>query len=844
MAFSPVPTKRRYRTPLPFAAEVLQEQYTADRQLNRVPDKPKATKMAATEQMLLLRPSTSRSSREHFNAGHNINNGFDFRDDLPVPPPLFSRRSHDTTRSIDSIHSREAVIENDSWLPYKRPERTDLQKFAAELDMLETSSSSSSTDRSDASRSTVTPITEYNSRPSPPRFEVPKPLHQRINSRSGSFSKPLTKRRDSVHDQSPVDYGFNQSRKRSASASKPPMQTYLDIRQHGIKSPPPDELNGVPAAQYREPVYSTASRRQGVLRNRSRSNSSPKWNNRTYIDSSEDLSSAYKAGPPAITKEAVVRDRSSSRPAQTYTNGVQHDAFPPPIPYRSTSRPPSQDKQKLSFDGPLSPVSIEPRNPEDTLRSPYDVQQMDRGVPTSAVPPEAVVEQNQSGSGISTSALASHRFPELHGRHERDRSRGVSEARHASEPRHATASLNAAAKGLEPPVASDKPRPEQPLAAAPLKRYPDPPAKSEFDRSAPKDELPRPQPPAMPAQKQTRKPKNEYKIPKRRAASAWRPPSVWYENVEGVTLSTRPRSSRENRIGLSIPELEARDIQDIPARGRSHPNDEDCQFAENGHHFARSPPPIGARNSYIRDISPKPVVEGQEHAFLDNYSRAADDEMPNQRCDPPRTKRPAAEHSGAQAIDPPEPIMEQPHQEHEEDFSDHGGAEPPDIARSRAMEEQDAQMKSKTEQIKSLLGGMMKTFNAKNTLKKPNGSKNDSPPGSSGGSSSDKGHELHIEALNHEAVESEATEDTQHSRPPSVHRLSAHTDSTAFLWDDSDGNADDRPPTRDTMIWSPPKASQRNSAEIYRNKRLSFSSKDENATPRYSSTFASLGGPR
>lgn len=825
--------KRRYRTPLPFAA-AQQKQQAVSKQTNHDRNDNISQNMASVQQPPTA-PRTlmsSRSLERNYNDQKLDDDLTLLKDDLPIPPPLFTRASHDTTRSLESIHSREAVIENDSWLPYKRPERADLQKLVAELDMLETSSSSSSTDRSDASRSTVTPITEYNSRPSPSRSGTIKPAHQRINSRSGSFSKPATHRRDSVHDAH--DYGFSHTRTRSIPSPKPPLPAYIDRRQKDTQSPSPEELNGRTAAQYREPAHSSPTRQNGLMQNRVRSTSSPKWNNRIYIDSSEDLRMPYKSGQSVATQDAKQHDRSASSlkdRTQAYTNGVQYDAEAPPVPYRSTSRPPMHSRQKLSFEGPLSPISIEPQNQAGIHHASREAPKPIPQAPSPSVQLQAAFEPVNHDRPVTQPITYSQRFPELHGRHERDRSQG------APEPRHATTSLNIAATGREPPVEEDKHRLEQPLAPAPLKRYPKPPSRTELEKSAPEDDLPRPRAPSLPGQRQPTK-KNEYKIPKRRAASAWRPPSVWYENVEGVTLSTRPRSSKESRTGLSIPEIEARDIQDIQdiPRGRSHPNDQDCEFAENGHHFARSPPPIGARNSYIRDISPKPVANGQDHTFLDNYSRAADDEMANQRCEPPRVKRPAAEHSGAQAIDAPEPIEEQPHQEHEEDFSDHGGAEPPDIARSRALEEQDAQMKSKTEQIKSLLGGMLKTFNAKNTLKKTN-----SPPDSGRGSGSERERELHMEALNPQATE----EADRPSRPSSVHRMAAHDDATAFLWDDSDDHDEERPRTRDTMIWSPPRATRRNSDDIYRAKRVSFyGDDDENAAPKYTSTFASLGGPR
>ena len=354
-------------------------------------------------------------------------------------------------------------------------------------------------------------------------------------------------------------------------------------------------------------------------------------------------------------------------------------------------------------------------------------------------------------------------------------------------------------------------------------------------------------------------------VDKTRSQSAWRPPSVWYENVEGVTLATAPKDAEEMKSGLSLPEIEARDIRGIPPRGRKkrHEEERPSEFEGQGDHYARSPPPIGSSDGGVRSISPRPVTEAQTHTFVDNYSRAvpnnvaeqradlsdtvngkwgdpardskddaffewytkaASDEMPNQRFEPrqPRHSMQAA----TRPVLPPETISERSEPQYN-DSSDEGGAEPPDVARQRRMEEQEAEMKSRTDQVKSLLGGMMKSLAPGKSSKSKKDDDNNSRP-------------EEIDVISMDAKKFKAHENS-HQYPP-------HNDSTdtAFLWDDSD---DARDSDRNTMIWSPPRASGRNSQETYRDKRTSwggFSNGDESAqvlAPQMS-TFASLGGPR
>lgn len=223
-------------------------------------------------------------------------------------------------------------------------------------------------------------------------------------------------------------------------------------------------------------------------------------------------------------------------------------------------------------------------------------------------------------------------------------------------------------------------------------------------------------------QSQQSKNRSVYPRPKPRSSSAWRPPSVWYENVDGVILSTQPKSTKESSGGLSIPEIEARDIRDIPPfRGHAEQqsgSDSESEFARRNGDYAAPPPAFISDIGKTRSISPRPARKMRDHVFFSNYARAAADEMPNQRANPSRPRKP--ESISQVGVSIPEIIREMPTSEGESlddadiESTDSETAMPSKAvrprSRSHALEEQDAQMTRRTYQIKGLLDGMMKGF--------------------------------------------------------------------------------------------------------------------------------------
>ena len=174
--------------------------------------------------------------------------------------------------------------------------------------------------------------------------------------------------------------------------------------------------------------------------------------------------------------------------------------------------------------------------------------------------------------------------------------------------------------------------------------------------------------------------------------------SVRYETVEGVNLETQPKSIRGNPAGLSIPEIEARDIQKIPDQAPERLS-EDEERSTRQWHYARSPPPVGTNHDYVRPISPRPVINGQDHVLVDGYSRAADKEMPDQRAEV-RARYRLSLVAPFSKYSPPQTA---------EDQSDvDGAAEAPVVARTREFEAQDLDMNGRKHQAKSLIKGMLK----------------------------------------------------------------------------------------------------------------------------------------
>lgn len=99
--------------------------------------------------------------------------------------------------------------------------------------------------------------------------------------------------------------------------------------------------------------------------------------------------------------------------------------------------------------------------------------------------------------------------------------------------------------------------------------------------------------------------------------------AISYERVNGIYLDSTPRSTKERREDLSIPEIEARDLvkldewlqENVPA---------EAEFAGMDAHPARPPPPIGGKENSVRTISPQPPSAGKHHTFVSRYSWTVD----------------------------------------------------------------------------------------------------------------------------------------------------------------------------------------------------------------------------
>ena len=139
------------------------------------------------------------------------------------------------------------------------------------------------------------------------------------------------------------------------------------------------------------------------------------------------------------------------------------------------------------------------------------------------------------------------------------------------------------------------------------------------------------------------------------------PRTHFFELVDGVKLDTMPKATPQRRTGLSLPEIEARDVRQIPDNSFVENLPAHDSYSENLH-FADPPPPIGLTQP--RTISPRSVKERETVTFIDNYSRASIEE----RDDSARNR-----HHMLPTI----PSASNIH----DDFVD--AAEPPDIAMGR-----------------------------------------------------------------------------------------------------------------------------------------------------------------
>lgn len=180
--------------------------------------------------------------------------------------------------------------------------------------------------------------------------------------------------------------------------------------------------------------------------------------------------------------------------------------------------------------------------------------------------------------------------------------------------------------------------------------------------------------------------------------------NVHYEKVEGVTMDTQPCDASERQTGLSIPEIEARDVRQIPDHDSSSEDDDNVyQSISRRPHYACPPPPICAPLTSVRSVSPRPPTEGHDHVFIDRYSRAAEDKPPPSQAHLVR-HRPSkiTEISSESESDT------RPESAPRNDDSYEGGAEPPTVRRSKAFEELDDRMTSRTSKAKKLMRNILK----------------------------------------------------------------------------------------------------------------------------------------
>lgn len=451
-----------------------------------------------------------------------------------------------------------------------------------------------------------------------------------------------------------------------------------------------------------------------------------------------------------------------------------------------TSRTNTAESQPWPLRDRVTPPVIPEKNPARTLLGSYSPPRDARRMRLDAASPSTDMLQP-----VKTNDRSAHRIQQqvASGRNDTGSQQPVPNDRPASRSQQQTP--------------YDRARPQQQIA---------------YDRVAPK--VQQPQPVANFSQPRVRR----YSLPKRpstanardrdladtlsslnarpapRAQSRPRKPpsvhSVQYETVEGVNLKTRPKSAKDNRTGLSIPEIEARDIRQIDDRS---PENEDGEYAESEYsgssaHYARYPPPVGAVD-HVRSISPKPVVDGEDHIFFDRYSRAADDEMPDQRA--------AIPHRYRQSIVAPFTKQLTPQPEEEEDAqSTYSGAEPPSVARTKAFEAQDAEMNSRTSQAKKLVTGLLKGFTSKKDQDESRLAKNEPVTRDFGAMATDEQIIDHDRHYGHGRGRDQIHELEQgHDR---VHELDSYQDGhyqnrTSYLHSDSD-EADVQ---HEQGIWSP-----------------------------------------
>lgn len=690
-------------------------------------------------------------------------------------PPLITMPTYGET-SLKSITGLQAAILVDSWLPYQRSIRTDLQKLAVELNLSDADSSESS---------------EHNLAP-----------ELTSSTQSSSRSKTKSASPGQFTDDTTPEETFDLA-KVTLRAGPPSVIPSNLVRRRSVSS-------SNKKAQLRSPTYADAE-----LPHRSK-NGLPQSKDRTGFVSTSKPRQQYQQYPwPTKESPPMSPDRTSRGQVITAHDLYHKPNTPPHSPYQSpTVQARYPDRARSNIETPLNdrPTRIREQLSLDSLLEPKFEIQSQPSRPTQSRAPRSAdravsTEPRQSpltiNANFPVSALANSQ-----------------RLRASPTPQH----LMRAENSVSAPqlTSSDRRRRQSRASVVPPNSIPSSPAARTHEKAHDRNErlhriwqdpTPMTERAALSTKRQTRD------------FSAWRPPSVWYENVDGVILSTRPKSAKESRSGLSIPEIEARDIRRIPHSAsdikRQPELDFHCEFADRERAYAPPPPAIGGSANRVRSIVPRPVTEPEDHVFLDNYSRAADDEMVNQRANPPRTRR--SESFNRTKVSVPEVIRENPIAESETsadadvESTDSDAAIPPDVARSRWLYEQDVQMTSRKEQVKTLLGSMMKGLSGK-------ADKVDFKYG--------EGHIM-----------------------PDYRPLSddptASKNGESFYFNESD-NQDDRTETGSsrpsTAIWSPPKAIGRYSEDYAwdRGSVLSNSSENKGSVylPATAPVFASLGGPR
>lgn len=220
---------------------------------------------------------------------------------------------------------------------------------------------------------------------------------------------------------------------------------------------------------------------------------------------------------------------------------------------------------------------------------------------------------------------------------------------------------------------------------------------------------------------------------KRQPRSASPPPHVHYENVEGVELDTKPTAAPERKNGLTIPELEARDIRQIPAAQYDDKNSAPAGTSDsaNQESFFRGSPLLSGANRHINahtvppratddsqgfassNVNPQVDIARQSELLPKPPQAPADDDVGAVRKSRPMHASHVARHSQSSntraSFDAPTTIPEDSREDLLDIANDkeEESAEPPPIAMGKEFEEQESRMSRGIQTAKSLLSKML-----------------------------------------------------------------------------------------------------------------------------------------